>query len=367
MRLDRISLVNVIINNIRFDQYRRATRGPVVGKEAGEMGNVVSGIARGMVALGVSLGVAYAVWVSTRPGPLIVQGEVTAERVDISPRVSGRVAKLNVDVGGRVERGAVIAELENPQLIATLETARAALAVARADLARVVSVRTESVEARRADLAAADADVTLYREVWERKTQLQRSGNAAQQVIDESSRNLDAARRKREAADAALRLTVAGASAEERALYAAQARSAETVVAQRQADVDELIIRAPITGEVTTKVAEIGENFSAGSPLVSMVDAKNTWFTFNLREDLLRGLKAGDEFETTVPALGSVKIRARVTVINVEGQYATWRATRATGDFDLKTFEVRAAPVDPISGLRPGMSAIVRWDEAVGR
>jgi len=330
------------------------------------MGNAIR-VARGIAVLGVSVGIAYAVWVSTRPGPLIVQGEVTAERVDISPRVSGRVAKLNVDVGARIERGAVIAELENPQLVATLETARAALAVSRADLARVTSVRAESVDARRADLAAADADVTLYREVWERKTQLQRSGNAAQQVIDESSRNLEAAQRKREAADAALRLTVAGASAEERALYSAQTRSAETVVAQRQVDVDELTLRAPMSGEVTTKVAEIGENFSAGSPLVSLVDTKNMWFTFNLREDLLRGLRAGDEFEATLPALGAKRVRVRVTVINAEGQYATWRATRATGDFDLKTFEVRAVPDRPIEGLRPGMSAIVRWDEAVRR
>jgi HlyD family secretion protein len=92
-----------------------------------------------------------------------------------------------------------------------------------------------------------------------------------------------------------------------------------------------------------------------------MIDLGDLWFTFNLREDLLAALKIGDQFEVTVPAMRSLVIPVRVTMINVQGQYATWRATRATGDFDLRTFEVRAVPLQPVDGLRPGMSAIVAW------
>ena len=112
---------------------------------------------------------------------------------------------------------------------------------------------------------------------------------------------------------------------------------------------------------MTTRIAELGENFSAGAPLYSIVDITHPWFTFNLREDLLRGLKVGDSLSVVVPALENATVSARVTVINAQGQYATWRATRATGDFDLRTFEVRAQPVDPVDGLRPGMSAILSW------
>jgi HlyD family secretion protein len=125
------------------------------------------------------------------------------------------------------------------------------------------------------------------------------------------------------------------------------------------------VIHAPISGQVTTRIAELGENFSAGAPLFSMVDLKDVWFTFNLREDLLAGLKVGDTFEVMVPALRSEKIPVKVTLINVQGQYATWRATRATGAFDLRTFEVRAVPVQPRDGLRPGMSAIASWADRV--
>jgi HlyD family secretion protein len=303
----------------------------------------------------------FVLWAATRPPPLTVQGEVTADRVDISPRVAGRIAKLGADVGDTVERGTVIAELESPQLVATLIAARAALSVAKADLDRINSTRPETIAARKADLAAAEADVTLNQETFDRKAQLARTGNTPQAVVDEATRNLELAARKRESAQAALQLATIGASPEEKALAAAQVKQAEAALNQRDVDVGELTIRAPIAAQVTTRVAALGENFSAGSPLFALIDTHNIWFTFNLREDLLGGLKIGDTFDVTVPALKSQVMPVRVTMINVQGQYATWRATRATGDFDLRTFEVRAVPTQPVEGLRPGMSAIVAW------
>jgi HlyD family secretion protein len=308
-----------------------------------------------LVAFGLLL------WLATRPPPLTVQGEVTSDRVDISPRVAGRIAKLNVDVGSSVERSAVIAELESPQLVAALIAARAALGVAKADLDRINSTRPETIAARKAEVAAAEADVTLSQETYDRKAQLSRTGNAPQATVDEATHNLESAIRKRESAQAALQLATTGASPEEKALAAAQLKQAEAALNQREVDVAELTIRAPIAAQVTTRVASLGENFSAGAPLFSLIDTKNVWFTINLREDLLGGLKIGDTFDVTVPAFKSQVIPVRVTMINVQGQYATWRATRATGDFDLRTFEVRAVPTQPVEGLRPGMSAIVAW------
>lgn len=300
-------------------------------------------------------------WLATRPPPLTVQGEVSADRVDISPRVSARIVTLKADVGDTVERGAVMAELESPQLVAARLAAQAALAVAKADLDRINSIRPETVAAHKAELDSAKADETLAQETFNRQTELARTGNAPQARVDEVTRNLDMAARKRESAEAALQLATEGASKEERALAAAQVKQAEATLNQRDTDVAEFAIRSPIAGQVTTRVAAIGENFSAGAPLFSMIDMNHLWFTFNLREDLLGGLKIGDKFDVTVPALKSQVIPVHVTMINVQGQYAAWRATRATGDFDLRTFEVRALPDQPVDGLRPGMSAVVAW------
>jgi HlyD family secretion protein len=300
-------------------------------------------------------------WLATRPPPLTIQGEVSADRVDISPRVAGRVVTLKADVGDTVNQGAMIAELESPQLVAARFAAQAALAVARADLDRINSTRPETIAARQADLDAAKADVTLSQETYKRQTELARTGNAPQARVDEVTRNLELAIRKQESAEAALKFATTGASKEERALAAAQVKQAEATLNQRDVDVAEFVIRSPIDGQVTTRVAAIGENFSAGAPLFSMIDMNKLWFTFNLREDLLGGLKIGDQFDVIVPALKSLVIPVRVTMINVQGQYAAWRATRATGDFDLRTFEVRGLPLQAVDGLRPGMSAIVAW------
>lgn len=318
-------------------------------------------IVRGGLLAGAIGGVGVLLWFSTRPAPLLVQGEVSADRVDISPRVGGRIIRLAAAVGDRVTRGQIIAELDNPQLTTGLAAARAALAVAEADFARIASTRPETIAARRADRAAAQSDVTLYQENFARQVQLLRSGNAPQARVDEATRNLEAAQRKRDAADAALQLAMTGASPEERALSEAQVKQARALMEQRAADVAELTVRAPSDGQVTTRVAEVGENFSAGAPLYGLIDPQALWVTFNLREDLLAGLKVGDRFAVTVPAAGKTPIPVRVTVINVQGQFATWRATRATGDFDLRTFEVRAVPLAPIDGLRPGMSVITPW------
>ena len=320
-------------------------------------------IIRWVLLSGVLVGLGTFLWFATRPQPLTIQGEVTANRVDLSPRVNGRVAELRVDVGDTIERGALLTQLESPQLEAALLAARAALIVAKADFDRVHSTRPETIAARKAELAAAEADVVLMKEEYDRQAHLITTGFTPQQRVDEATRNLESATRKRDSAKATLDFTIKGASDEERGLAAAQVKQAEASLHQREVDVSELTVKAPITGEITSRVAELGENFSAGAPLFTLIDMQNLWFTFNLREDLLAGLKINDRFDVTIPALKGRVIPVRVTVINVQGQYATWRATRATGDFDLRTFEVRAKPLDLIEGLRPGMSAIAAWSE----
>jgi|SRR6516162_2315110 HlyD family secretion protein len=321
------------------------------------MGKIIRWLVGGVVvaAFGAML------WLATRPPPLTIQGEVSADRVDVSSRVAARAVALNADVGDTVEKGSLMAELDNPQLVAMRFAAETSLAVANADLDRISSTRPETIATRKAELESAKADEMLSQATYKRQIELARTGNTPQARVDEATRNLQMASRQRESAQAALELATTGASKEERALAAAQVKQAQAVLNQRDVDLDELVIHAPISGQVTTRVAAIGENFSAGAPLFSLIDMHNLWFTFNLREDLLGGLKIGDQFDVTVPALNSQVVPVRVTMINVQGQYAAWRATRATGDFDLRTFEVRALPIEPVDGLRPGMTAVAEW------
>jgi HlyD family secretion protein len=318
--------------------------------------------ARTAALLLIAAGVIASLWYASRPAPLIVQGEIDADRVDVTTRVSGRAVRVHVSAGDSVRRGDILVELENPQLAAQQESALAALAVARADLARIESTRPEVIAAREADLARADAELALHQASYERDLALAKKGAVSQQRLDELSRNLEVAERSRQAAQANLQLAVAGASEEERAVARANVARAEAQLGEIRADVDDLVVRSPMDGEVTTTVVQEGELFGRNSPLMSLVDVRQVWFVFNLREDLLAGLEVGDRLAVRVPAIAADAVPVRVTVINALGRYATWRATKATGDFDLRTFEVRAVASEPVAGLRPGMSAIVNWE-----
>ncbi len=125
--------------------------------------------------------------------------------------------------------------------------------------------------------------------------------------------------------------------------------------------IDQLTVSAPVASQVYQIPAEEGEVVTPGVPLLSLVDLADTWLGFSLREDLIAGLKVGDRFSARIPALGNREVVVEVRVIATKGEYAGWRATRATGDFDLRTFAIRAYPVEKVDGLRPGMSVYVDW------
>lgn len=300
----------------------------------------------------------YGVWSLTRPGPVVIQGEVAAPRVDVSARTSGRVVEIGADTGDRVTKGLRLVRLENPQLLTAYGQAEAALQAAKNNAAAVAVVRPENVRAAEAQVAAAKADVALAREAYARNTALESRGVRSQAVVEQSTRNLEAAERQLDAAEAQLDLVRAGATPEQRAAAEAQAAQAEAALAQQQANLDDLEVIAPMDGEITGRMIEIGENIGPGAPLFTLVQPANAWFTFNIREDQLHGVAVGDTLNVTIPALDTT-VEAKVTLINVQGDFASWRATRATGDFDLRSFELRATPVQPVTGLRPGMSALL--------
>ena len=310
----------------------------------------------------LALAVAGAVWWVTRPGPLLIQGEVAAPRVDVSARTSGRITDVTADLGDKVEAAVILVTLSNPQLVTAHAAAASGLMVARASEAAAGATRPELIRVREADLALAQADLRLAQEQISRDRELSQQGLRPQALLDQSTRNVETATRRIEAAQAQLDLARAGASPEERTLAAAQVAQAQATLAQRQADLDELTVKAPMTGEISARLIEPGENIGPGTPLFTLVDLDSAWFTFNLREDLLAGLQVGDTLQVRVPALGA-EVEARITLINVQGQFASWRATRATGDFDLRSFELRARATTPLPGLRPGMSALITLGE----
>jgi HlyD family secretion protein len=316
-----------------------------------------------IAVLAVTAAAGYLVWTVRQPTTYLVQGEVEATRIDLSAMISARVSQTPVGVGDRVKAGDIVVNMQSALLDAQHATTKAALDVAKANRDLAYSTRPETIAAAVAQLESAKANVTLAQSSFDRINQLRTESVASQAGLDQAANALTAATQAQAAAQANLDQARNGTSAEQKAVADAQVTQAEANVVQTAASVAEMTVVSPIDGEVTTRTSELGKLFSAGAPLISIVDVDHAWFTFNLREDLLRGLEIGQPLQVRVPALGddTPAIDAKITAINVQGSYANWRATKATGDFDLRTFSVRAEPDAQIDGLRPGMSALVDW------
>jgi HlyD family secretion protein len=305
---------------------------------------------------------ALSIYYLVRGEPLLVQGEVDATRFDIAARVDGRVGEVPVARGQDVDANAALVRIDNPETIAKHEQALAAKVVADAQLANInVGTRAEVIAARKAALERAKAAVVLAQQTHERVRQLAERGNAPVARLDQATDALHESERAVDQATSAYEQAVNGYTKEEREIAAANVGKALADIKAVQSIIDQMVVYAPVASQVYQRNVEPGEFVSPGVPLVTLIDLSDLWIHFDLREDLVKTLKVGDRFDVRVPALGDRSITVEVKLIATKGEYARWRATRATGDFDLRTFAIRAYPVDKIPELRPGMSAYLDW------
>ena len=332
---------------------------PRPAAKAAGAGTCIPSIIVGVVIAAVA---GLSIWYLVRPQPLLVQGEVDATRFDIAARVDGRVADIPVVRGQDVAAGAVLVRIDNPETIAKNEQAMAAKIVAEAQLANInAGTRAEVIAARKAALERAQASVVLAQKTYDRISQLAEHGNAPQARLDQATDALHESQRAVDQAQSAYEQAVNGYTREEHEIAEANVGKAhrrhQGRAIDHRSDGD---LRAGRLAGLQRNV-EPGEYVSPGVPLVTLIDLNDLWVHFDLREDLVKTLKVGDRFDVRIPALADRRITVEVRLIATKGEYASWRATRATGDFDLRTFSIRAYPVEKVPELRPGMSAYLDW------
>jgi HlyD family secretion protein len=305
---------------------------------------------------------ALSVWYLLRGEPLLVQGEVDATRFDIAARVDGRVGEIPVARGDDVGANAVLVRIDNPETVAKHEQTLAAKIVADAQLANInAGTRSETIAARKAALERAQASVVLAKQTYDRVRQLAEHGNAPQARLDQATDTLHESERAVDQAKSAHEQAVNGYTREERDIATANVGKALADIKAVESILDQMVVYAPVASQVYQRNVEPGEYVSPGVPLITLIDLNDVWIHFDLREDLVKTLKVGDRFDVRIPALGDRSVNVEVKLIATKGEYASWRATRATGDFDLRTFAIRAYPVDKVPELRPGMSAYLDW------
>lgn len=296
-----------------------------------------------------------------RKGPEIIQGQAEVDEYRVSSKVPGRILEFRVKEGQTVQKGDTLALLEAPDIAAKMEQARAAEAAAQAQNEKAIKgARQEQIQAAYEMWQKAQAAVEIAEKSYKRVKNLFDQGVMPAQKLDEVTAQRNAAIATEKAAKAQYTMAKNGAEREDKLAAAALVDRAKGAVAEVESYLKETFLIAQAGGEVSEIFPKVGELVGTGAPIMNIAILKDMWVTFNVREDLLKNLTMGAEFNAIVPALDNKTIRLKVDYMKDLGTYAAWKATKTTGQFDLKTFEVRARPLEKVEGLRPGMSVIIK-------
>lgn len=312
----------------------------------------------------IVLSVVLISWYITRRTPMLIQGTVECTSYKASSKVPGRIDCMKVAQGDRVEKGQLLYTLSTPELDAKLQQAEAVKSAASAlDAAALAGARVQQIEAAMNMWQKAQAGLELARQTYERVKNLYEEGVVPAQKLDEASANYKAMQATAEAAKAQYELARDGARKEDKEAAAARVRQAQGAIEEVESYIGDAMVYAPVTGEVSTIIAEQGELVGSGYPVVAILDLTDMWTTFNIKETLLPGIRIGTRMAGFVPALDR-NLEFEVTYISAQADFATWSATRTQGGFDIRTFAVKAKAVGgDATDMRPGMSVLVDWDQ----
>lgn len=292
----------------------------------------------------------------------IIQGQIDVEEYRVSCKVPARILEIRVKEGDYVHVGDTLAILDAPDVEAKRQQAESAesAAAAMSEMAQA-GARREQVQAAYELWQQAKAGLDIHKKSYERVQRLFDEGVMSEQKRDEAYASYKAFEAQEKAAKSQYDMAKNGARSEEKAAAKAQLNRAKGAVSEVSSYINETVQTAQMEGEVSTIYPKVGELVGSGSPIMTISIMNDVWGAFNLREDQLDGMKTGDTFTAFLPAFNK-ELTFKVTTIKDQGSYATWKATKSNGQYDMKTFEVKARPTEPFEGLRPGMSVIIKRD-----
>ena len=319
--------------------------------------NLLIGVA---ALVAVVLIVAIVGYIVSRPKDVVIQGEAEATEYRVSGKVPGRIEEFRADEGEYVRKGDTLVILDSPEIRSKIAEANAARAAAVAQRNKAYNgAQKEQITGAYEMWQKALVGEDVMRKSYERIRTLHDQKVVSDQKYDEVEAQYKAAVATSAAAKSQYDLAVKGARQEDKDAAVALVERANAAVELVNAYLDEINLTSPANGIISDRYPKVGDLVGQGSPIMTIQDLDDMWFTFNIREDRLHSLKSGDKVQLTVPALDNRKVTATVYYIAVRESYATWRATKEIGEFDTKTFEVRARPDGRVDGLRPGMSVIM--------
>lgn len=291
----------------------------------------------------------------------ILEGQAEATSVRVSGKLPGRVTEFYVKEGDMVHKGDTLVHIHSSLAEAKLQQAEGMETAARAMDRKVdAGTRSQIIQSAYQLWQQAKAAVTITKKTYDRMQALYSEGVVSEQKRDEAKAAYDAAVAAAAAAESQYNLAKSGAQSEDKTSAQAMVSVARGGVSEVQALLEDQYLTAPCDGQIDVIFPHEGELVALGAPIMNVLKLQDKWITFNVREQYLKDFKMDQEVTVTVPALDNKKVKTRIYYIRDMGSYATWHATKTTGDWDSKTFEVKMRPVEELPDLRPGMTVIIR-------
>lgn len=295
-----------------------------------------------------------------KPEPVILQGEAVASEVRISGKVPGRIKAFMAEEGSSIQAGDTLVIIDSPELNAKLDQATSAENAALAQNKKAnKGARKELILGAYEMWQKSLVGVDITKKSFDRVQRLYDKGVLPAQKRDEAEAQYKAAAATANAAKSQYDMALNGAELEDKEAALALVGRAKGAVKEVESYLQETTLTSPIDGEISEIYPKRGELVGTGAPIMTIVDMNDIWFSFNVREDLLGSMKVGSTFKVKIPALNNQEVEVKISYVKALASYATWKATKTSGQFDVKTFEVRARPTQKVADLRPGMTALV--------
>jgi HlyD family secretion protein len=310
----------------------------------------------------VILGIIILAKNAATPNEMVITGIVECKTVDVASKIPGRVDRILFKEGDHLKKGDTIAILESKEMSAKVEQARSLMEAARAKLALVKKgARDEEKQAALKMYDQARYQYEYVSKTWARFQKLYSENIISAQEKDGVEFQYKAAKEQMEAAKAKYDMAMNGARPEEITATEALFNQALNGYNEASAYFQELTIKSPLEGEISNSIVDEGEVISAGYPIFTILDPNDSYIVIQLREDQLQKVKKGNVYKGRVPGLGNEEFEFEVTYMAAMADFATWKPTSQKGEFDLKMFEIHLRPKQPVNGLRPGMTANIKF------
>lgn len=290
----------------------------------------------------------------------IIQGEADVTEVRISSKVPGRIYQYAVEEGSYVKKGDTLAILSIPDIDAKLAQAMAAQEGAAAqNMKALKGARQEQIQGAYEMWQKAKVGTDIAQKSYTRVQNLFDKGVVTAQKRDEVKAQHEAAVATEKAAKSQYDMAVNGAEREDKEAALAMLNRAKGAVAEVESYIAESYLISPIDGKVSEKFPNEGELVGTGAPIMNIARLDDKWGSFNIREDRLKNYEVGKTIKAYVPALEK-DVDMKIYYIKDLGSYAAWKATKTTGQYDRRTFEVRARFTGEMDQILPGMSLIIK-------